>query len=198
MAQRTIDHFYPTYAEAVQVVADLTAAGVPQGDIALIESEADPRLPSEVAEDAAQNPAGTGATMGTVVGGGIGVLDGVGAITIPYTEGLVQTGWVVPTLVFAGIGAVIGAALGAVTKVGVTNRKAHVLAEGLTRGQSLVVVQIDEAYVAQVETIMNQPRTVIPGPDPTYDMEPVYDPRTPEQERAAIHTEEREIQYKSE
>jgi hypothetical protein len=198
MAQRAIDHFYRTYEEAVQVVADLTSMGVPAANISLIESESDPRLPSEVAEDAAQNPAGTGATMGAVVGGGIGVLDGVGAITIPYTEGLVQTGWVLPMLAFAGVGAIIGAVLGAVTRVGVTNRKAHVLASGLQRGQYLVVVQVDEAYAAQVEAVLNQPRTVSPGAAPVYDMEPVYDPRTPAQEAADIHREEREIQYKSE
>jgi hypothetical protein len=198
MSQRTIDHFYRTYDEAVLVVADLTAIGVPAADVSLIESESDPRLPSEVADDAAQNPAGTGATMGAVIGGGIGVLDGVGAITIPYTEGLVQTGWVLPMLAFAGVGAIIGAVLGAVTRVGVTNRKAHVLASGLQRGQYLVVVQVDEAYAAQVEVVLNQPRTVAPGPDVAYDMEPVYDPRTPAQEAAEIHREEREIQYKSE
>ena len=198
MAQRTIDHFYRTYVEAVQVVADLTAEGVPAADINLIESEADPRLPSEVAEDAAQNPAGTGATMGAVVGGGIGALAGVGAITIPFIDPIVQTGWVLPTVTFAGVGALIGALLGAVTKVGVTNRKAHSIAEGLTRGQHLVVVRVDESFAAQIEAIMTRPRATGPLPDPAYDMEYVADPRTPAQEAAAIHREERAVQYKSE
>ena len=200
MAQRTIDHFYRTYVEAVQVVADLTAEGVPPAEISLIESEADPRLPSEVADDSAQNPAGTGATMGAAIGGGIGALDGVGAIAIPYTEPLVQTGWVVPTLVFAGIGAIIGALLGAVTKVGVTNRKAHVLAEGLNRGQYLVLVRVDETAAAHVEAIMQRARVIPspPGPDPVYDMEYVDDRRTPAQEAAAIHAAERTLDYKSE
>ncbi len=49
-----------------------------------------------------------------------------------------------PTLTFAGIGAAVGAVLGAVTRLGVTNRKAHTIAEGLTRGQHLVVVRVDE------------------------------------------------------
>ena len=198
MAQRTIDHFYRTYAEAVQAVADLTTAGVPAGDISLIESEADPRLPSEVAEDGAQNPAGTGATMGTVVGGLLGVLDGVGAITIPLTEPLVQTGWVVPMLTFAGVGAIIGAVIGAVTRVGVTNRKAHVLAEGLTRGEYLVVVRADDSIAPQIEAILLQPRVVVDAPNPAYDVEDVPDANTPAQERAAIHREERTLQYKSE
>ena len=198
MAFRTIDHFYRTYTEAVQVVADLTAEGVPASDISLIDNESDPRLPSEVSEDMAQNPAGTGATMVAVVGGGIGALAGVGAISIPYIDPLVSTGWVLPTLTFAGIGAVIGALLGAVTRVGVTNRKAHTIAEGLTRGQHLVVVRVDELFAAQVEAILNRPRPTGPVPEPAFDMEPVVDTRTVPEERAAIDTEERTLQYKSE
>ena len=158
MAQRTVDHFYTTYAEAVQVVADLSAEGVSANDINMIESGSDPRLPSEVGEDAAQNPAGRGATMGTVIGGAIGALDGVGAINIPLTDPLVQNGWVVPTLAFAGVGAILGAILGAITRYGVTNRRAHVIAEGLTRGRHLVVVRVDERYASEVESIMQRPR----------------------------------------
>ncbi len=198
MALRTIDHFYRTYAEAVLVVADLTAEGVAATDISVIESESDPRLPSEVAEDAAQNPAGTGATLGAVIGGGIGALAGVGAITLPYIDPLIQTGWVVPTLTFAGIGALIGAVLGAVTKVGVTNRKAHVIAEGLTRGQHLVVVRVDEVFAAQIEAVMNRPRPTGPLPEPAFDT--VYEPddRTPAEQTAELRREERTVQYKSE
>ena len=198
MASRTIDHFYRTYAEAVQVVADLTAEGVSATDINVIESESDPRLPSEVAEDAAQNPAGTGATLGAVIGGGIGVLAGVGAITIPYIDPLLQTGWVVPTLTFAGIGAIIGAVLGAVTRVGVTNRKAHVIAEGLTRGQHLVVVRVDEVFAAQIEAVMNRARPTGPLPEPAFDLVYEADDRTPAEQTAQLRREERTVQYKSE
>ena len=198
MAEQTIDHFYRTYVEAVQVVADLTAEGVSPADINMIESESDPRLPSEVMQDTAQNPAGTGATMGALVGAGIGALAGVGAITIPFLNPLVQTGWVVPTITLAGVGAIIGAVLGAVTRVGVTNRKAHVIAERLNRGEHLVVVRVDDAIATQVEAIMTRPRATGPLPDPAYDMEYTGDRRNPVQETAAIHREERTIQYKSE
>ncbi len=198
MAQQTIDHVYRTYAEAVQVVADLTAEGVPPAAISMIESEADPRLPREVSQDTAQSPAATGATMGSVVGGGIGALAGVGAIAIPFLDPLVQTGWVVPTITLAGVGAVLGAILGAVTRVGVTNRKAHGIAEALTRGEHLVVVQVDDSFAAQVEAIMIRPRSAASLPDPAYDMEYVDDTRSPAQEAAAIHRAERTVQYKSE
>jgi hypothetical protein len=196
MALRTIDHFFRTYQEAVEAVADLTAAGVPADDITLIESEADPRLPREVVQDTAQSPAGTGATMGAVLGGGIGVLAGVGAIAIPFLAPLVDAGWIVPTITLAGVGAVLGAAIGSITKVGVTNRRAHAIAEGLQRGQHLVLVQTDEFMAPHVEAILLRARTGPAGPDTAWSMEPVADFDTPAQERAVIHREERDIQYK--
>ena len=198
MAYRTIDHFYRTYAEAVQVVADLTAEGVPAADINLIGSESDPRLPAEVSQDAAQSPAGTGATLGMVVGAGIGALDGVGAITIPFLDPLVQAGWVVPTVTLAGVGALAGAILGAVTRVGVTNRKAHVIAEGLTRGQHLVVVRVDETFAAQIEAVLNQPRGTGPLPEPAFAIDYAPDTRTLGEQTADIRQAERAVQYKSE
>lgn len=198
MAQRTIDHFYASYEEAVQVVADLTAEGVSADDINLIDSVTDPRLPPEVTEDTAQNPAGTGATLGTVIGGGIGALIGVGAIAVPYTDPLVQAGWIVPTLLFAGVGAAIGAVLGMVTRVGVTNRRAHSIAEGLDRGKHLVVVRVDERYAEQIQAVMARPHVVHAGREPVYDMEPVLDTRSPDQVEADIHRRERTIDYKSE
>ncbi len=198
MAVRTIDHFYRTYEEAVQVVADLAAHGVPASDINLIESESDARLPAEVSQDAAQAPAGTGATLGAVIGGGIGALAGVGAITLPYIDPLLQTGWVLPTVTFAGIGALLGALFGAVTKVGVTNRKAHVIAEGLTRGEHLVVVRVDEQIAAQIEAVMDRPRATGPLPEPAFDLRYAPDTRSIGEQTAELRQAERTIQYKSE
>ena len=196
MVERTIDHLYNTYEEAVQVVADLTAAGVPATDISLIEGENDARLPRDVVADSAQNPAGTGATLGAAIGAGIGVLEGVGAISLPFLTPLTTAGWIVPTLVLAGIGAAIGAAIGAVTKLGVTNTKAHSLAAGLQRGQHLVMAKVPEDMAAQAQAIMAAKRDLppdYPTPEPDYDMEYVADHRSVAQERAAIHRQEREL-----
>ncbi|WP_158742045.1 hypothetical protein [Acidisphaera sp. L21] len=201
MVQRTINHFYPTYAEAVEVVADLTAAGISSGNIALIESETDARLPQGVATDTAQSPALTGGTLGAAIGAGIGALDGVGSITIPFTEPLVATGWVLPCLVFAVIGALIGAVVGMVTKLGVSNSSSHAIASRLQRGEHLVMVWVDEADAAAAQVVLDHPRVtpgVKKGPDPVYDMEPTGDSRTVEEEAAAIHQAERRIQYQSE
>ena len=136
--------------------------------------------------------------MGAVIGGGLGVLAGVGAITIPFIDPLVETGWVLPLVVFAGIGAVVGAVIGSVTKVGVTNRKAHAIAERLTRGDHLVVVRVDETFAAQIEEVMGRPRASGPLPEPAFDLQYVRDERTAGEQMADIRQAERAIQHKSE
>ncbi len=177
MAIRTIDRFYPTYTEAVEIVADLIAAGIPATDVSVIESEMDARLPHEVVTDTAQSPAITGGTIGAAIGAGIGALDGVGSIAIPFTDPLVATGWVLPCVVFAVIFGIIGAIVGTVTKLGVSNKQAHTLASGLQQGKHLVLVRVDEAYVPLVESVFARERPIVRGqvPDPvaSEDVRPV-------------------------
>ena len=184
MALRTIDRFYPTYTEAVEVVADLIAAGIPATDVSVIESEMDARLPQEVVTDTAQSPAVTGGTIGAAIGAGIGALDGVGSINIPFTDPLVATGWVLPCVVFAIIFGIIGAIVGTITKLGVSNKQAHTLASGLQKGQHLVMVRVDEVQIPLVETVFARERAIVRGqvPDPvaSQDIRPI--PRTVEEE----------------
>ena len=176
MVQRTIDRFYPSYAEAVQVVAELMSSGIPAADVSLIESELDPRLPQDVTSSAAQNPAVTGATLGAAIGGGLGALDGVGAITIPYTEPLVQTGWVLPCVVFAVVLGLVGALIGAIAKRALRNPASLEIASRLQRGQHLVMVRAVEAEVALVEGIMARnhpvPHAALATTEPLYDGPP--------------------------
>jgi len=194
MAVRMVSRFYVNYADAVQAVADLTAAGISDADISVIESEDDARLPKDVANDAAQPPASTGAKLGAGVGGGIGVLFGVGAVSIPLFDPIVHLGWLAPTLCGAVLGAGIGALVGMATKMGVTSRQAHSFAEGLQRGEHLVMVRADESRVVEVETILarTQPGTASEAPLPP---QPV---QSAEQAREAIIRDEQRIQYTNE
>ncbi len=201
MAQRMLNHFYPTYAEAVQAVADVTAFGIPTDDISLIESDADARLPPEVMRDSAQNPAGTGATLGAAIGAGLGALAGVGAVAIPYTDPLVAAGWVVTCVTLAGVGALAGFLIGILFVARVRKDPAHATATRLQRGEHLVMVRVDDHTAPQVQQLLARPHALPPGArrvEPAYDMEPVLDTRTVPQEAAAIHRSEREVQYRSE
>ncbi len=177
MVQRTVDRFYPSYAEAVQVVADLTSSGISPANVSLIDSEADGRLPRDVATSSAQNPVMTGATLGAAIGGGIGALDGVGAITIPYAESLVATGWVLPCILFAVIFGIVGAVIGAIGKQASRNKQGLDAASRLQRGQQLVMVRADESELALVEGILSRSHTVPTAALAT--SEPAYDVAVP-------------------
>ena len=165
MATQTLTHLYDTYEAAVRVVGELEAAGVPQADISIIASHRDERYPTtgSATPDGvahAGTGVGTGASVGTLLGGGAGVLAGIGALAIPGVGPIVAAGWLVATLTGAGAGAAAGGLLGSLTGAGVHHDDAHVYAEGVRRGGSLVTVRADETDVARVP---NHPELGRPG-----------------------------------
>ncbi len=196
MPQQTPRRFYPTYAAAAQAVASLAAHGVPASDISLIESVTDARLPRDAASDSALPPARLGATLGAAIGGGIGLLDGLGSITLPGVPSFAAWGWFVPALLFAGLGACGGAAVGSVTGVGVRDKESHWLAQGFRRGGHLVMARVDAAAAPQVEAILAGPLET-PVPEPLFASEPAT-ATSPASEIASIYRRERAIDYKSE
>ena len=100
--------------------------------------------------------AGTGASVGTLLGGGAGLLAGIGALAIPGVGPVVAAGWLIATLTGAGVGAAAGGLLGSLTGAGVPEEHAHVYAEGVRRGSTLVTVRAEEATAAQAEAIMQR------------------------------------------
>ena len=193
MATRTIARLYDNHADAVQVVQDLEAAGIPHGDISLVGRDGTMSRSETTAggattdvggtgmagagtttagaplgttagyRDPAGAPAehdpgtrtGTGASIGTVLGGGAGLLAGIGALAIPGVGPVVAAGWLIATLTGAGVGAAAGGILGALTNAGVSHEDAHVYAEGLRRGGNLVTVRTDDAQAPRIEQILN-------------------------------------------
>ncbi len=164
MAIRTFTHVYDTQDEAEHVVSALETAGIPHSDISLIGSNHDNRYSDTsttgtTGEHAAGTGAGTGASVGTLVGGGAGLLAGIGALALPGIGPVVAAGWLIATLTGAGVGAGAGGLLGSLTGAGVPEKDAHVYAEGLRRGGTLVTVRADDVQATQVEGIMIAPNT---------------------------------------
>ena len=165
MAKRTIARMFDSYAAAAAAVRDLEAAGFSRDDVGLVAGNAEGRhgtAPDAPARDAdrdgvddrTESGAGTGAGIGAVVGGGAGLLAGIGALAIPGLGPVVAAGWLAAALAGAGVGAAAGGLLGALTTAGVEEAEAHVYAEGLRRGGSLVTVRADEARTAEAEAIL--------------------------------------------
>ena len=178
MANRTIVRLYDAHDTAVTVVQELEQSGIPNDDISIVASNRDDRYPSGVTDTSSDLPradteqragtgTGAGASAGAVIGGGAGLLAGLGMLAIPGVGPVVAAGWLVATLAGAGVGAAAGAAagglVGSLTGAGVPEDEAHVYAESVRRGSSLVTVRADEADAARIEGIMNRSAFVDPA-----------------------------------
>ncbi len=160
MAMRTFTHLYDDYNEARQTVEALEAAGIPHSDISIVSNNADSRhltagTTAGAAAGAEETRAGAGASTGTLVGGGVGLLTGLGLLAIPGVGPVVAAGWLIATLTGAGIGAAGGGLLGSLVHAGVPEDQAHTYTEGVRRGGTLVTVRGDESQAGRIQSVLD-------------------------------------------
>ncbi len=173
MATQTFTRMYDDHDDAVHVVQALEQAGVPHSDVSLVANNADTRygaggtsgtgLTSGDPEQGAATGGGTGASVGTLVGGGAGLLAGLGMLAVPGIGPIVAAGWLVATLTGAGIGAAAGGLLGSLTGAGVNEADAHTYAEGVRRGGNLVTVRADDTMAGTVDAVLDGRTPVDPA-----------------------------------
>ena len=161
MATRTLVRMFDDHAHAMQAVRDLEGAGFTSDEISIMASEhRGDRASTAESDSDATSGAGTGAGIGTLLGGGAGLLAGIGAIAIPGLGPIVAAGWLVAALTGAGAGAAAGGLLGALVGSGVEENDAHIYAESVRRGGTLISVRASEARLAQAEAILARHQTV--------------------------------------
>ncbi|WP_105433068.1 general stress protein [Neorhizobium sp. T6_25] len=160
----TVTGLFDDYTDASAAVSALESAGVPSSDISIVSNNADNRHGEH---SNAGEGAGTGAGIGAVVGGAGGLLTGLGLMAIPGVGPVVAAGWLAATAAGAVAGAVAGGAagglIGAMTSSGVSEEDAHVYAEGVRRGGSLVTAKVDDALAPQAEAILKRSNWVDPA-----------------------------------
>jgi hypothetical protein len=160
---KTVTGLFDDYSDASAAVSALEARGVPSSDISIVSNNADERHNKET--NAAEGT-GTGAGIGAAVGGVGGLLTGLGIMAIPGVGPVVAAGWLAATAAGAVAGAVAGGAagglIGALTESGVSEDDAHVYAEGVRRGGTLVTAKVDESLQAEAEAILRKSNWVDP------------------------------------
>jgi hypothetical protein len=107
-----------------------------------------------------------GAAFGAVVGGGAGLLAALGMLTIPGIGPVVAAGWLAATVAGAAAGGAVGGAtggiIGSLTEAGVSTDHAHVYAEGIRRGGTLVTVRVDDDHDEAAEGILHEYHAIDP------------------------------------
>ena len=163
---KVISKLYPTYESAQTAVRDLEAAGVKSSDISIVSNNSDNWFsnngtPKRVdrdhdgVDDRAEG-AGKGAGVGAAVGGAAGLLAGLGLLAIPGVGPVVAAGWLVATAAGAAAGGLTGGIIGALTQAGVSEEDAHVYAEGVRRGGTLVTARVEDSRAAQLEATLER------------------------------------------
>jgi hypothetical protein len=170
----TVTRLFDSHTQALDAVSALEAVGFDKDKISLVSNNADnwheghrhgSRTPGDLNGDGENDiaeGAGKGAATGGALGAGAGVLAGLGMLAIPGLGPVVAAGWLASTAVAAIAGAAVGGTagglLGALKEAGHSDEEAHVYAEGVRRGGTLVSVKTDESERARVETILNDRR----------------------------------------
>lgn len=161
---RTVTGLFDDYEDARDAVSELETAGVPSDDISIVANNTGDRYSDS--SNAAEG-AGAGAGLGAAGGGVVGLLTGLGLMAIPGVGPVVAAGWLASTAAGAAAGAVAGGAagglIGALTDSGVDEDDAHVYAEGVRRGGTLVTARVGDDLAAEAETILRQRKTVDPS-----------------------------------
>lgn len=159
---QTLTGLFDRYDDARRAVQDLEAAGVAHRDISLVANDVRGAHRDEL--DPAAQDAGAGASIGAAVGGLGGLLAGLGLLAIPGIGPVVAAGWLAATVAGAAGGAVIGGIagglVGALTHAGLPEADAHVYAEGVRRGGTLVTAKVDEPLVPAARAILSDDCTV--------------------------------------
>jgi len=156
----TVSGLFDTPADATAAVQDLRTLGIPHDDISVVSSNVETDTDaSDVAVDAS-----AGAGLGAAFGGLGGLLTGLGIVAIPGVGPVVAAGWLVATAAGAAAGAIVGGAaggiVGALTESGVSERDAHVYAEGVRRGGTLVTARVADDKVELARTALQRSRAV--------------------------------------
>lgn len=163
---KTISRLYSSYDRAAKAVRDLEAAGVPHSEISIVANNSDDWYSrnggtnkrvdrdGDRVDDRAEG-AGKGAGLGAAVGGTGGLLAGLGLLAIPGVGPVVAAGWLVATAAGAAFGAVTGGIIGALTQAGVSEEDAHVYAEGVRRGGTLVTARVNDADASRLEALLD-------------------------------------------
>jgi hypothetical protein len=150
-----LSRIYADSAKAREVVNELKAVGLPEGDIGIIATSSSLRLENARLQNGDDfivrdhNPGhdlgrtvNRGAGIGATLGGAAGLLAGLGAFILPDIGAVVAAGWLASALAGAVAGGAAGGVVGALIEAGVDENDAEGYAQSVRRGGTLIAIRI--------------------------------------------------------
>src|SRR6202051_3204820 len=134
-----------THRDTVERATDiLMHAGFSASDISvLLPENLGPKSIGPKKATKAPEGAATGATSGAVLGGGLGLLAGIGALAIPGLGPFIAAGPIMAALAGMGVGGAVGGVTGALVGLGIPEYEAKRYEGHLQKGGILVSVHCD-------------------------------------------------------
>jgi hypothetical protein len=151
---KTVTRVYSDYASADLAIRELKAAGLSDGDISILASNAEgwhkpdssdinPRHDKDRdGRDDRAEGAATGGGIGAVAGGAVGAATGLGMLAIPGVGPVVAAGWLAALAAGAVAGGAAGGIIGALVEAGESKENAEIYAEALRRGGAIVTARV--------------------------------------------------------
>jgi hypothetical protein len=170
MTEKTIVALYDRFEDAKAALADIVQAGADREKVSLLANRVGTGTalainPAFAREDVtvdtdAQSGVVTGAEVGIGLGGILGLLATIGTVAIPGIGPLIAIGAWATIAAAAAAGGIVGGIIGAFTDRGVTDEDAHLYAEGLKRGGTLVTVVAPGDLIERVTQIFKDHHAV--------------------------------------
>lgn len=184
----TICALYDSPQAAAAAVQDLKVIGLTDDEISLLGPDTVPPETAGLEAHDILSDAGTGAAVGASLGGAGGLLAGLGLVTIPGLGPVLAAGWLASTAAGAAAGAAVGGAagglIGALTADGIAEDDAHVYAESVRRGGTLVVARVPNLRLDAARTVLDAHKVDVPTRRAAYENEgwAGFDEQTPRHE----------------
>jgi hypothetical protein len=145
MSNKAVICIANTVLQADAIVRELELAGFPDSDISVLfpDKNASRDLAHEQHTKAPEGAA-AGAGTGGLLGGALGLLAGIGSLSIPGLGPFIAAGPILATLGGAGAGAAVGGVAGALVGSGIPEYEAKLYEGKIRSGNVLIAVHTED------------------------------------------------------
>lgn len=139
--------------DAGRALDDLVASGTAREAVSVLT-----RGGAAVAEAPKEGLAEHDAEKGALVGGLAGLMLGLADLTLPGVGALLAGGWIMTTVLGAGLGVAAGGLVGALAELGMSHEHAGRIEQGLRRGGTVLAVRTGAGGAPSVRDILQRHR----------------------------------------